>query len=58
MGKLTDECAVMAAAMLDAELFAIARRASAHGSSTPLQKAVTREIARRNLPFRAELRYG
>ncbi|MCW2350239.1 hypothetical protein M2336_002767 [Sphingobium sp. B1D7B] len=58
MRKLTDECTDMARAMLDAELYAIARRAAARESNTPLQQAVNTEIARRNLPFRGELRYG
>ncbi|MBU0555439.1 MAG: hypothetical protein KKD64_12230 [Alphaproteobacteria bacterium] len=58
MSKLSDECAAMAAAMLDAELYAIARRAATQSSSTPLQQAVSQEIMRRNLSFRGELRYG
>ena len=38
----------MAAAMLDAELLAIARRTNDLDTATPLQKAVVRELRKRS----------
>jgi len=48
MRKLAEGCAAMAAAMLDAELLAIARRTNDLDTATPLQKAVVRELRKRS----------
>jgi len=48
MINVPDECAAMAAAMLDGEIAAIVRRLSAP-TLTPLQRAVVTEARKRNL---------
>ena len=47
MRNLADECAAMAATMLDAELMAILRKMPDDEQRTPLQRAVEHEARRR-----------
>lgn len=55
MRTVSQECAAMAAAMLDAELYAFARRSMASSVVTPLREAVGYELTRRGLPDPAQM---
>lgn len=49
MRNLAEECAAMAATMLDAELMSILRRLPDDNLRTPLQQAVEQEARKRNM---------